>query len=148
MPLATLNIFHWKVEVDLDRTRTIYSSLKSTGAESCSCSDCRNYVAAREEAFPLAVRDVLSSLGIDWRKDVEVFNIDAHNLYNPWFHFVGAILDPLIGPNDHRYVELSATTKISLNPKRDLANPAFGDVPLAQVEAIFPLPWVLNEERV
>jgi hypothetical protein len=63
-----------------------------TGAASCECIDRRNYIAARKSAFPVDLRELLAALGVEWRKDAEVFALGDDGEYNPLFHFIGRLV--------------------------------------------------------
>jgi hypothetical protein len=96
MTTTTLRYRNWTFEVDRDLTHQTYAAVVSSGADSCVCSDCKNYVAYRSQAFPVEIATLLADLGIDYRKEVEVFRYEVlsnglHHLAG-WFHFKGRVL--------------------------------------------------------
>jgi len=85
----------WEFLVDKELTVRTYSAVDSSGADTCSCNQCHNYVAYRDSVFPVEILDLFHSLGIDYRKEVEIGPIkmgnDLHHI-SGWFHFKGSIL--------------------------------------------------------
>jgi len=72
------------------------------GADSCSCTSCRNFAAQRGKVFPDEFLHFLAGLGVDPLKEWEAFDydFDARNpnqlvLYGGWFLFVGELLEGL-----------------------------------------------------
>jgi hypothetical protein len=57
-----------------DRAATVeaYSRAQCGGADSCGCNGCRNFLVVRDQVFPTAFVRLLSSLGVDPRKDGEI----------------------------------------------------------------------------
>jgi hypothetical protein len=80
-----------------DRTATIdaYARIERGGSDTCSRNGCRNFVAARDNVFPSEFIALLNSLGIDSRKDGEVYHnaqlSPGRHDYGGWFHFVGTL---------------------------------------------------------
>jgi hypothetical protein len=80
-----------------DRTATIdaYARIERGGSDTCSCIGCRNFVAARDNVYPSEFIALLNSLGIDSRKDGEVYHnaqlSPGRHDYGGWFHFVGTL---------------------------------------------------------
>ena len=85
----------WIVEYDDHLTRKIYKSLTG-GPEDCICGNCKNFLLARENFYPDDFKKVLNQLGIDSKKETEIFQSyrvkPGWHLYQGWFHFVGNIL--------------------------------------------------------
>ena len=89
------NFGEWKFTLDRDATVAAYASQELGGSESCECNTCRNFRLARTAAFPSEFLTLLAELGIDYRKDAEVYHNarmapGRHN-YAGWFHFVGTL---------------------------------------------------------
>ena len=74
----------WVFEVDRDLTKKTYSNVLGSGADSCVCNDCNNYVAYRDKVFPAEVLELYKDLGIDFRKEVEIVSFEklANGLYH------------------------------------------------------------------
>jgi hypothetical protein len=86
------------LDVDVESTRAGYLEVTQSGAQTCTCLNCANFLAAREEYFPAALRELLAELGIDWRKEAEVFDlrggpVDGRLLYSGWFHTFGTVVE-------------------------------------------------------
>jgi hypothetical protein len=135
----------WSVLVDREATRRAYAQC-SSGAAACDCAPCRNYVAARDHAFPDSVLALLSDLGIDPRCEAEVYSQgrDENGLhkYGGWFHFVGELeaeIDNIESVGDH--FMLWFTRHLALVPL------AFENSPLVQLEFVAGVPWVLDEPQ-
>ncbi|MFB3065559.1 MAG: hypothetical protein ACE10D_03495, partial [Planctomycetota bacterium] len=63
--------------------------------EECGCLTCRNYAAARAQALPQRVLELLTQLGIDPKLAGEVYCYGRSRRglygYGGWYHFVGRI---------------------------------------------------------
>jgi hypothetical protein len=83
----------WQFTLDRDATIAAYARAVCGGSEGCSCNGCRNFRIVRERAFPEPFFRLLESLGIDYRKDGEVYHnarpAPGRHSYGGWFHFVG-----------------------------------------------------------
>lgn len=154
------NVARWQIEYDADATRACYAQVTQGSQITCSCSDCRNFGAALEHAFPPAVRNILDQLGIDQSKPAEVYTTGevASDLqqYAGWFHFVGSIES---GADAWRQVDkegesfsgefepfgtdfqIGFTSRIALLPE------SFESKPVVQLEFQTYVPWVLAEPR-
>ncbi len=89
----TREIAGTSVSFELEATRDIYARIAYGGAETCNCQPCRNYRLVRDEAYPPEFRTLLEELGIDYRKELEVyFGVPLPGgkyLYEGWFCFAG-----------------------------------------------------------
>ena len=91
--MAIVKYRTWIFDVDLETTKTEYAKAGESGAESCTCGYCANYVAYREFVFPEEIKELLQSLGIDYRKEAEIVTYDIlpsqMQHIEGWFHFKG-----------------------------------------------------------
>src|SRR5713226_775559 len=69
--MAELRLGDQLVRYDRDATLAAYAELQHGDAERCGCSGCRNFIAARAQAFPDTFRNFLAELGIDANKEGE-----------------------------------------------------------------------------
>lgn len=86
---------NWDFEVDFERTKHVYALVESGSPENCSCGDCKNFALNRENIYPQEFKNLLSDLGIDYKKESEIFSISLDkntSQYGGWFHFKGKIL--------------------------------------------------------
>ncbi len=88
---------NWKFGVDKALTIGNYSNIIAGGAESCLCSDCKNYIQNRENVFPEEVKTLFLNLGVDYNKEVEILSYQIlpngfHHIAG-WFHFKGKIIN-------------------------------------------------------
>jgi hypothetical protein len=137
--------------VDAETTRRIFSQLTTGGAEQCGCLYCRNFVLARELAFPRPLRNALESAGIDWRKESEAVHYGLEpnlgHIYDVWVNFIGVVENgrPFAMPPDHDAgptIEISAYNDVDrYTPKPAL----FGDRTVGRIEVRVALPWLLAE---
>lgn len=87
MTNSTLHYREWTFEVDQELTRKTYAAVVGSGADTCVCNDCKNYVAYRDHLFPAEVTALLGKLCIDYRKETEVFRYEV--LPNGRHHIAG-----------------------------------------------------------
>ena len=92
--MTTVTFRDWTLTVDREATHLTYASVVNGSAEDCECDDCKNYAVSRVAAFPNEIILLLDQLGIDHRKECEVWRMskdEAGNyLYNGIFHFKGS----------------------------------------------------------
>jgi hypothetical protein len=136
----------WEFSCDRQATIDAYARATHGNSERCICSGCRNFAAARGQAFPIAFVELLESLGIDSRKDGEVYHnaqlpSGLHD-YGGWFHFVGTLAKTGQFPE----VELAPGFTAWMCEKSAPSLEVFAGLPLVQVEFHTErVPWVLNE---
>ena len=86
----------WVFEVDLEATIETYSNVEESGADTCACDNCKNYVAFRNYVFPEEILNLFDQLGVDSRKEVEITTWeelpDKFLRIGGWFHFKGRVL--------------------------------------------------------
>lgn len=145
----------WTFEVDRAFTEQTYEKVLGSGADTCICSDCKNYVAYRDRVFPDIILNFFKELGIDYRKEVEVSHYetlpDGLRHIGGWFHFKGRVLTgktcrvPLPG-GGHSFslTKVQENFKIGFAPGKDLT--FFNDQDdLVQIEFETNIPWVLRK---
>jgi len=89
-----IQIKDWVIVVDEDATRQAQEKLIS-GAEKCTCEDCKWFSANRDRVLPQEFKDMLRTFGIDYKKDIEVTCVDLapnEKLYGGWFHANGEVV--------------------------------------------------------
>lgn len=155
MATSTLHYREWTFEVNRDLTQKTYAAVVGSGADTCVCNDCKNYVAYRDHVFPTEITTLLADLGIDYRKEVEVFSYEVlpngrHHLAG-WFHFKGRVLagpdyrEPLPG-GGHTLNLTSITDNFSIGFAEGSALAHFEDKKgLVQVEFETTIPWVIDK---
>jgi hypothetical protein len=96
MTKTKLKYRDWEFEVYRELTQQNYENIIGSGADGCECNDCKNYVAYRDNVFPDEIRQLFDSLGIDYKKEVEItsWEILPNGLHHigGWFQFKGHIL--------------------------------------------------------
>ena len=154
--MAVFQIGRWTVEVDVEATRAAYRQRTQGSPEECGCLECRNFAAARRQAYPAAVREALATLGVEPIREAEIFHLgpldSGWHLYGGWFHVVGHLvegadakiaLDAQTGTFDLEpmdpHFRLGITTDTALVPR------GFPESSLLQVEFQTEVPWVLPE---
>jgi hypothetical protein len=85
----------WSYYADPEATARAYRSAEHAGAETCGCAGCRNFLLARNNVYPAPFLTLLEQLGVDARKDGEVYHnarlSPGRHDYGGWFHFVGEL---------------------------------------------------------
>jgi hypothetical protein len=136
----------WIFNCDVEATRKAYDSIVSGGAQQCGCAYCLNFIEWRQSNFPAEVLDLFAELGIDYRKEVEAYQMarsaSGLHLYGAWFHFVGRIVKQPVAPEN-----LTRQFSIDFLNKSDLAAKGFAGRPLVQVEITAEVSWLLEEEK-
>lgn len=92
----TVKYREWTFEIDYERTIAVYDKIEQGSPENCICHDCKNFSANRENIYPQEFKQLLSELGIDYKKEAEIYHMgkleDGLHHYGGWFHFKGKIL--------------------------------------------------------
>ncbi len=88
------------VEFDAAATREAYANYEG-GINSCNCDYCVNYRLVRDDVYPPDFRDLLTRLGIDYCKEIELTHLSDNDSKNglPYgqsvyghYAFVGRVL--------------------------------------------------------
>lgn len=83
----------WEIEVDMESTKKEYEKIEKGAAEICNCEYCDIYIKNREIVFPPEIKNLFKELGIDSKKEAELYYYgkdDKDNFgFNGWFHFIG-----------------------------------------------------------
>jgi hypothetical protein len=155
MTTAIVKFKDWTFEVDKVLTEQTYKNIASSGAETCGCNDCKNYVAYRDKVFPEQIIQLFSDLGIDFRKEVEIttWEILPNGLHHigGWFHFKGQVMTgkdyriPLpSGGHTIDLTEIIDNFSIGFAQGNDLT--FFEDkTGLVQIEFDTTIPWVIDK---
>ena len=153
--METMQIGPWNVEYDREKTRALHNAVESPKSEKCKCAHCRNFVVARDTIYPEQVRTVLEKLGVDYRKEQEVYQIHeidpGWHLYNGWFRFVGAISDSdgKLGISDRTGfstddVPVNETFSWSLSQRASVVS---WGLPVVEIHFEAKVPWMLKAEK-
>ena len=152
MVISIVNFREWVFEVDKVLTKQTYLGVSGSGADTCLCNDCKNYVAYRDHVFPKEIIDLFNELGIDYRKEVEItsWQVLPNGLHHigGWFHFKGNIVTGKsyrVPPESKSYTfDLTPMTEnfsIGFSEGNDLT--FFADkTGLVQIEFDTKIPWV------
>ncbi|WMI68243.1 hypothetical protein [Mangrovimonas sp. YM274] len=145
----------WKFFSDKETTKRTYKEFQLSGAESCGCDYCKNFIKQRETIFPDEIKTLFKELGIDYNKEIEVSQLaqldNGLHYYNGWFQFKGDFKGkdctvPL--PNGgHTFDLTKITDKFNIGFRHDnLLSPFKDDNGLVQIEFDCQIPWVLEKE--
>ena len=113
-----------------------------------------NFIAQREQSYPREVLDLLARLGIDYRREAEVYHLarlpSGMHQYGGWFHSAGSFEGPDPWEADasgRRRLRMTPVDgRFSLTFRRDaqLAPDPLKDQPLVQLEFLVHVPWILD----
>lgn len=146
---------NWEFEVDKELTSQTYQSVMGSGADTCTCDNCKNYVAYREKVFPDEIKKLFIDLGVDFRKEVEItsYEILPNGLHHigGWFHFKGRVVTgkdyrvPLpSGGHTFDLTKINDDFSIGFAEGNDLTY--FEDkTGLVQIEFDTNIPWVIEK---
>jgi hypothetical protein len=142
--LATFG--EWEFICDREATVAAYALAVEGGSDTCTCIWCRNFRVVRDRVYPTAFVEFLGSLGIDPRKDGEIYHNGeiepGKHHYGGWFHFVGSLKKT----GDFPMVEMEPRFKVWLSGKSAPELTSLKGLSLVQVEIqAEAVPWVLDE---
>ncbi len=149
----------WEFEVDQELTRQTYDNVTLSGADSCICKDCKNYVAYRDKVFSDEIKELFDDLGIDYRKEVEITSFETlpnglHHI-GGWYHFKGRLVSGknyrIPQPDNNGYTldltKVEDNFSIGFASGNDLTH--FTDkTDLVQIEFMTYIPWVIDKSLV
>jgi len=142
--MTEVTFYDWILECDIDATRETYQKVLQGSAETCVCIYCKNFLALRNKLFEGELLGLLNNLGVDYRKDVEMYHKVAlekgRHLYAGWFHSIGRV------KQTGNVVTLKNELKVYFIENKNLMFDEFEGKDLIQIElenAV--LPWVLGE---
>ena len=149
------------VRYDRNATLAAYVQLQQGWAERCRCSGCRNFIAARAQAFPDAFRTFLAELGIDENKEGEAIYYGpvegSLQFYGGWFYFVGELIEVGERLTTVPFHGSSSLIQVGSYPgegfqywfSRSFARPpaTFGKT-VSAVEFTTLLPWVIDADPI
>jgi hypothetical protein len=136
----------WEFTCDREATAKAYSRASKGDSDRCTCNGCRNFSAARFTVYPARFIAFLESLGIDPRKDGEVYHNarispNCHD-YGGWFHFIGE----LSKSGDFPYVDITENFSASLCHASAPHLSSLDGKQLVQIDFHADnVPWVLGE---
>jgi hypothetical protein len=138
----------WKYHADRDATILAYGRTERGGADTCDCAGCRNFRAARADCFPAEFIALFGQLGIDPRKDAEVYHnariAPGRHDYGGWYHFIGT-LDETGGPP----VKLGPDFSVRMCPASAPRLPSLDGKQAVQLEFhAEAVPWLLDEPEI
>jgi hypothetical protein len=94
--MEELKVGDQRIRYDQERTLRAYHLIERGGAEECGCNFCRNFIAQRSSAYPKSILNLLEKLGIDFRKEGEIYEIytmDGRSHCGGWFFFAGELIE-------------------------------------------------------
>ncbi|MBX2965654.1 MAG: hypothetical protein KF845_05870 [Cyclobacteriaceae bacterium] len=162
MPEATIKYKNWKLIVDREATIATYQKMTSQ-PEGCTCTPCENYLDNREQVYPNEVKKLFNRLGIDYRKESEVFESgrsgNGQYWYGGYFFFIGRFYRVRKRDKKHRTKmsklvrEMAVVTRtfsidFSKKPDSPMVTELFEDTTgFIEVGVSFQIPWTIGEEK-
>jgi hypothetical protein len=134
------------LQVDFDRTQSVYQQVKKGGDVQCACNYCANFSENKENIFPDEFKELLKNLAIDYKKAVEVYHLgklaNGKHFYGGWFHFKGKIVKKdieTIAITDDFKFEFSQKSALSFFSKKECSN-------LVQIDFYAYSDWVIDKK--
>ena len=140
----------YRLAVDVERTRAWYAAQSLPGV-TCTCAGCRNFVRA-VKLLPDEVKAFFAQLGADPEQPAETSWFPGTREKasgDGWYHICGEILE-MVKPDENQIygevLRVSDEFDAMFGPEcwllpEDFPKPCF------QMDVVFQLPWVLEEEN-
>lgn len=106
----------WRIKYDADLNRKIYGRISAGWADTCPCSACNNFLKERDNFYPQEFRNILTVLGIDYKKETEVVDYGYEMPIEGWFNFASVIEQ---GEQDLQYINNNFQVEIATEKKED-----------------------------
>lgn len=156
--METLNIQNWIVNYDRKETLFAYNQIDIGGPEACGCEPCLNFAAARETIYPKDIREIFDHIGIDYRKESEVFHCNKEDnglhCYGGEFLFVGSVenTDEAYDPSEVKANVLNFEDNAqnfvwSFSARVAYRQSVFENKPVALFHFAARVPWVLQTKE-
>jgi hypothetical protein len=142
--MEQIKIGSWVIEIDVNKTKEFYEKCHLI-TEDCSCDFCANFVLACD-TFSQEVKDIFNTLGIDPRKEGEVYeckqNEDGTHLYSGFYHT--KLWEPTTKDSEVYSPSFVKHSGIEIGFSEDLALvPGDFPMPVFQFEFQMNVPWLL-----
>jgi len=146
----TLRHKQWQIDYDADATQRVYVEIDQGGPERCGCNECRNFILARQTVYTAAFLDFLKIVGVDYRKEAEVFHFseiaEGLHLYGGIYHFIGHV--KVIGEFPQESDTVAEPFQWELSNGRTMSHKSFSSNNLVQIDFTAKVPWLLlNRQR-
>jgi hypothetical protein len=134
----------WKYSPDRNATILAYGRVDRGGVDTRDCVYCRNFRLGRARVFPVEFLALADELGIDPRKDAEVYYnarlAPSRHDYGGWYHFIGT----LDQTGDFQAVDLGGGFTVWMCRASAPRLPSLEGMPVVQVEFdAQTVPWLL-----
>ena len=144
--MQSLELIGSTIKFDRNATVEAYSKLAISHPERCGCEYCKNFIAARPNVYPPDFKQLLDQLGIDFKKEAEVFHYtrmdDGKHFYGGVFHFVGEVEKDETCPKEIRSKH-QVDFKWDISEGTPIAPGQFGDLKLCELYFDVMVPWIL-----
>jgi hypothetical protein len=142
---ANVQLGSQTVKFDREATAALYrDAITTAGANDCNCAYCKNFAAQRTAAYPLHFLELLELIGVDPRKELEVFDLNrvaadsTRRLYGGWFAFYGTITARADWRPEHKPEAFTYWATDSF-PNAGLPDG------VCAIEFLCELPWVISQ---
>ncbi|MBI5564375.1 MAG: hypothetical protein HY870_05740 [Chloroflexi bacterium] len=154
--METIKYRKWVLGFNKAANEEAYRQLDAGEPETCGCGACRNFAQVRDRVYPAEVQALFAQIGIDFRKEAEVYQLYRHqsgwHVYGGFLHMIGRIV---AGP-DSFPVNSRSIGAIDLEQVDDQfsigftghvagVRPPFFEQPLIQIEFLTEVPWVRGD---
>ncbi len=72
-PMRELVFRGWTLRYDAEATAAAYAAARPVGSEACGCLYCRNFIAARELAYPAELKSFAETVGVSPLTESEIW---------------------------------------------------------------------------
>jgi len=148
MALTEFQIGDQAILYDREATVAIYEKIDRSWAEACGCPSCKNFLSQRDRVYPPSFLKLLDQLGIDPKKESEIFEHiiladyrrNKLHAYDGWLNFVGEYVSggAVFCSPDAEQFEFSFVTRLP-------GLGGFRDRPSIAIEFETPLRWRIPE---
>ncbi len=147
--METIQFGRWRVNCDPQQTQEAHARITVGSPEACGCLDCTNFAEARDRIYPVEMTDLLRRLGINPRHEAEVYCMGREeaglHLYGGWFHCVGSVESEGDAVGQFDIEKDKEPFTIFFTDKAQVVDDAFKGIPVAQIEFVARVPWVLGQ---
>jgi hypothetical protein len=141
--MELLELPGWRLEYDRLATIAACKLALAYGPEQCDCNPCRNWVATRDQLFPIGFRDLLNQLGISHDCEAEVYHNcrleSGLHSYGAWYHFIGRVI---YGERECSPFIVFGSFSVYFHSKPALMPESFAGQPVVQLEVVTEVPWL------
>lgn len=129
-----LQLGEFRILFDREATSNMYSKIETGFPEKCGCAECLQFIQMREKFYSPELKELLSKLGVDYKKEADVTKFsDAADQWEGFYNFVGEVKG-----GEEEILDIAGNQFVDFNPAALAVPKEFKLLKLASVHWYWP----------